>query len=86
LCDKDGNISNTFLRTSLLSLWGLGLLFLLFVLLLILVFIVIVVFIKRFNDSSSKVSNVAGELNLIGLAVDIYQLKKAFLFTIFSLY
>jgi hypothetical protein len=53
-------------------LWGLGLLFLLLVLFLIVVFIVVIVFVKGFNDSSSKVSNAAGELNLTGLAVDIY--------------
>jgi hypothetical protein len=61
-------------------------LFLLLVLLLIIVFIVVVVFIKGFNDSSSKVSNAAEKLNLTGLAVNIYQLKKAFLFIIFLLY
>jgi uncharacterized protein (UPF0333 family) len=61
-------------------------LFLLLVLLLIVVFIVVIVFVKGFDDSSSKVSNAAKELNLAGLAVDIHQLKKAFLSTIFSLY
>jgi hypothetical protein len=61
-------------------------LFLLLVLLLIVVFIVIIVFGKRFDDNSSKVSNTAKELNLVGLVVNIYQLKKAFLFTIFLLY
>jgi hypothetical protein len=55
-------------------------------LLLIVVFIVIIVFVKGFNNSNSKVSNAAEELNLAGLAVNIYQLKQAFLFTIFSLY
>jgi hypothetical protein len=53
---------------------------------LIVVFIVVVVFVEGFDDSSSKVSNTARELNLAGLAVDIYQLKRAFLSTIFSLY
>jgi uncharacterized protein (UPF0333 family) len=61
-------------------------LFLLLVLLLIVVFIVVIVFVKGFNDSSSKVSNAAKELNLAGLAVNIYQLKRAFLSTIFLLY
>jgi hypothetical protein len=61
-------------------------LFLLLVLLLIVVFIVVVVFVKRFNDSSFKVSNVTRELNLTGFAVDIHQLKKAFLSTIFPPY
>jgi hypothetical protein len=50
---------------------------------LIVVFIIVVVFIKGFNYNSSKVNNAARELNLIGFAVNIHQLKKAFLFTIF---
>jgi hypothetical protein len=41
---------------------------------------------KRFDNSSSEVSNAAKELNLAGLAINIYQLKKAFLFIIFLLY
>jgi hypothetical protein len=61
-------------------------LFLLLVLLLIVIIIVIIVFIKKFDNSSSKVSNIARELNLAGLAVDIHQLKRAFLSTIFLLY
>jgi hypothetical protein len=56
------------------------------VLLLIVVFIVVVVFVEGFNNSSFKVSNVTKELNLAGLTVDIHQLKKAFLSTIFSPY
>jgi hypothetical protein len=59
---------------------------LLLVLLLIVVFIVVVVFVEGFDHSSSEVSNAARELNFAGLAVDIHQLKRAFLFTIFLLY
>jgi hypothetical protein len=53
---------------------------------LVVVFIIVVVFIERFDDSSSEVSDAARELNLAGLAIDIYQLKRAFLSTIFSPY
>jgi uncharacterized protein (UPF0333 family) len=50
----------------------LSLLFLLLVLLLIVIIIIVVIFIKRFDDNSFKVSNVARELHLAGLAVDIH--------------